>query len=129
MIEVMEELKRIGDLYKQQNYSIALDKLDDLWNSIPEPKFEIRNSFLIIMYGVKVSLILNNLEKAWAWAVLAPEYNKGRQDIGEAEFIVGMVAFERGELEIAVENFKIANKKSGGRAFHGEDPKYKAIII
>lgn len=128
MTDIMEKLKEVGEIFKQQNYTQALESLDSLWSSIPEPKYESQNSFLIILYGAKISPISNDLEKAWDWATLAPKYNKGRQDIGEAEFLVGKIAFERGDLDIAYENLQIANKKSRGFAFEGEDPKYKALI-
>ena len=128
MIDVMEELKSIGELYKNENYSAALASLVNLWSSIPEPKCETANVYLIIEYAVAISLKSENLDSAWHWAVLAPQYNKNRQDLGEAEFLVGKVAFERGEMQVAAENFKIANEKSNGRIFRGENQKYKAVI-
>jgi hypothetical protein len=51
-----------------------------------------------------------------------------RQDMGEVEFLVGKVAFERGELEKAKEQFLIANRKSEGRAFNGKDERYERLI-
>jgi hypothetical protein len=51
-----------------------------------------------------------------------------RHDLGEVEFLIGKVAFARGEMERAREQFCIANVKSEGRAFEGEDVRYKKLI-
>ena len=51
-----------------------------------------------------------------------------RQDMGEVEFLLGKVAFERGEDAKAREHFLVANAKSAGRAFEGKDERYKRLI-
>lgn len=128
MIDVMAELKGIGEQFKSGDFSSALDSLQVLWNAVPEPKEDTPNVYLIIEYAVAISMKKGDLEGAWNWAVLAPEYNKRRQDLGEAEFLVGKVALEKGDVETAKQNFVIANEKSHGRIFRGENPKYKAVI-
>lgn len=128
MIDVIVQLKDVGELYKLGDFRAGLLKLQELWESIPEPKTDIPNSYLVIEYAVKLSMQAGDLDKAWQWAALATKYNQRRQDLGEAEFLVGKIAFERGDLNTAREQFVIANEKSRGRIFRGEDPKYKAII-
>lgn len=44
-----------------------------------------------------------------------------RVDSGEREFLVGKVAFELGDIDIAKEFFFIADKKSQGRCFIDEE--------
>lgn len=51
-----------------------------------------------------------------------------RQDMGEAEFLVGKVAFERGDLQTAKKQFAIANAKSDGRAFEAKDERYRRLL-
>ncbi len=128
MIDVMAVLKDIGELYKLGDFESSLIKLQQVWDSLPEPKSNVANSFLVITYAVKISMHIGDLEQAWTWASLALSYNKGRQDIGEAEFLVGKVAFERGDVATARELFVIADSKSLGRVFHGEDSKYRKLI-
>lgn len=128
MIDVMAELRDIGRLYKQGALQSGLLKLQELWDSIQEPKTNVANSYLVIEYAVKFSMELGNLDKAWEWAKLAPIYNKNRQDIGEAEFLVGKVAYEKGDINEAKNQFHIANEKSQGKIFHGEDLKYKKLL-
>ncbi len=127
-MDVMASLKDVGEQYKAGELSAALCKLQDLWDALPEPKSNILNSFVIIMYAVKISMQVGDLDLAWSWAILAPNYNQGRQDIGEAEFLVGKVAFERRDFDTAKEQFTVANLKSRGTVFHGEDPKYKTLL-
>ena len=128
MVDVMAALKEVGELYKRGEPKSALHELQKIWDAVPEPKSSVKNSFLVIAYAVKISMTSHDLDQAWRWATLAPRYNQGRQDIGEAEFIVGKVAFERGDLATAKEQFIIANSKSRGRVFNGEDAKYRDLI-
>lgn len=51
-----------------------------------------------------------------------------RHDLGEVEFLLGRVAFGRGNLKLAREHFTIANIKSEGRLFEDEDERYKLLI-
>jgi hypothetical protein len=51
-----------------------------------------------------------------------------RHDMGEAELLLGKVAFERGDLQTAKEQFVIANAKSEGRAFEAKDERYQRLI-
>ena len=128
MIDVMPELRNIGELGAKGDYPAALARLNRLWEGIPEPKMEVSNVYMIIEYAVELLIRAGDMDKAWQWALLAPKYNKRRQDLGEAEFLLGRVAFERGDFKVAEANFAIANEKSNGRIFRGENPKYKAII-
>lgn len=124
----MAQLKYVGELYKLGDFRAGLLKLQELWDSMPEPKVDIPNVYLVIEYAVKLSMQVGDIDSAWQWAILAPKYNRRRQDLGEAEFLVGKVAFEKGDMDTARDQFAIANEKSRGRIFYDEDPKYKAVI-
>ena len=127
-MDVMTWLRDIGELYKLDDYRTAMFKLEEFLASIPDPKAEMPNSYLVIEYAARLLLNTGDLERAWHWAVLAPKHNTGRQHLGEAEFLVGRVAFEKGDLDLAATYFGVADKKSRGRIFRGEDPKYKALL-
>jgi hypothetical protein len=83
---------------------------------------------MAVEYAVAFALKLGDLEEAWLWANRAPEFKEKRQDRGEVEFLVGKVAYEAGKMDVALEQFKEANRKSKGRIFSGEDPKYAALL-
>ena len=128
-LDVMSELRPIGTLFRASDFRTASQRLWKLWTEIPTPKTETKNAYLVIEYGVACALKAGDLDDAHEWAILAPDFAKVRQDMGEVEFLVGKVAFERGEYESARANFIVANDKSEGRAFENEDEKYRDLII
>jgi hypothetical protein len=127
-MDIMSELKEVGVLFRTGDFCTGLKQLWDLWAEIPEPKCDTPNAYLVIEYGVAFSLKSGDLDEAQKWAALAPAFAEKRQDRGEVEFLVGKVAFERGEIEMAREKFFVANIKSKGRIFEGQDKKYKELI-
>lgn len=124
----MSELKEIGALFRAGDFRTGLKILWDLWIQIPEPKIETPNAYLVIEYGVAFALKSRDLDDAKKWAALAPAFAEKRQDRGEVEFLVGKVALERGEIDVAKENFAVSSLKSKGRIFEGEGKKYKKFI-
>jgi len=128
-MNVMLELKTVGIAFQAGRFPEALDKISTLWEKIPNPKTEIANSYLVIEYGVAISLKAGDLKTAEKWAALATSFTAKRQDLGEVEFLVGKVAFERGAIEEAKRNFLIAHAKSDGRIFEGVDRKYIGVIL
>jgi hypothetical protein len=127
-MDVMAGLKPIGALYQAGEFRAGLGELQALWATVPDPKPETLNAYLIVEYGVALSLQDNDLEQAQVWADRAPMFAAKRHDLGEVEFLVGRVAFARGDLEKAREQFLIADEKSEGRAFEGKDAQYKQLI-
>jgi hypothetical protein len=127
-MDVMAEVQSIGALSKAGDLAGAVQRVWALWESITDPKVEVPNAYLVIEYGVALSLKLNDLDQARQWADFAPPFAAKRHDVGEVEFLIGRVAFARGEFDIARANFSVANVKSEGRIFHGEDKKYKQLL-
>lgn len=127
-IDIMGELEEVRELFKAEEFRAALKALDNVWEKIPDPKSDTVNAYMIIEYGVVLSFKLGDLDEAQKWASQAPPFAEKRHDMGEVEFLVGKVAFEKGELVSAKENFLSAHKKSRGRIFEGADPKYKALL-
>jgi len=122
-MDVMAELRPIGAMYSNGNYRAGLAELASLWLKVPEPKPETVNAYLIVEYGVALALKERDFELAQEWADRAPMFAAKRHDMGEVEFLVGKVAFERGDLRTAREQFTIANAKSEGRAFEAKDER------
>lgn len=127
-MDVMAELRPIGAMYSAGDFSIGLNDLRSLWSSIPDPKPETLNAYLIVEYGVALALKAGDLEQAQEWADRAPMFSAKRHDMGEVEFLIGKVAFERGDMEKAKAQFAIANAKSEGRAFEAKDERYLRLI-
>src|SRR5262249_49877686 len=128
MIDVMQELRPIGDKYKSGDLRSGLLLLHDLWSRLPEPKAAVLNAYLIVEYGVAFALKLHDLNEAWLWVGQAPDFKEKRHDMGKVEFLIGKVAYEAGKLDMATEQFREAHRKSEGRIFSGKDPKYSALL-
>jgi len=128
-MDVMVELRPIGAMFSAGNFRAGLKELESLWSKVPDPKSETLNAYLIVEYGVALALKEADLEEAQAWADRAPMFAAKRHDMGEVEFLLGKVAFERGDFGKAKEQFIIANAKSEGRAFEAEDERYRRLIV
>ena len=127
-MDVMSELREIAPLLKAGDFELGLSRLKDVWLNIPYPKIHTLNAYLVVEYGVAFALKAGLLNEAQDWAALAPEFTANRHESGEVEFLMGKVAFERGELEAAKEHFLVSNEKSGGRMFEGEAKKYADLL-
>ncbi len=127
-MDVMSELQKIGPLYTAGECDAGLRAIRQLWQDIPEPKTEISNAYLVLEYGVGFSLKKGDVDEARRWAELAPPFAEARHDMGEVEFLMGRVAFEGGDFDLARKHFAVANIKSEGRVFEGKDAKYKRLI-
>lgn len=127
-MDIVARLKPIGDLYSAGDFTAGLRELEILWAAIPEPQPGTPNAYLVVEYGAALSLKAGELDLARQWADRAPRFAAIRHDLGEVEFLIGKVAFARGEMEEAKRNFLIADAKSEGRAFEGEDSRYLRLI-
>jgi hypothetical protein len=127
-MDVMPALSKIGPLYTAGDFGAGLEELRRLWASIPEPKADTLNAYMVIEYGVAFSLKKGDLDEAQDWADLAPPFAEKRHDMGEVEFLVGKVAFERGDYALAKDKFLIANAKSESRLFKSAEKKYRDLI-
>lgn len=126
-LDVMVKIRELADLYRRGDYLKCLEEITSYWNALPEPVERIPNSYLLIEYAARVSLVVKDLDSAWSWALRSLKFNEIRNVMGEGEFLIGKVAFERKDLDSARKYFRIACEKSNGRAFEGEDPVFKRL--
>lgn len=127
-MDIMTEIRIISKMFFSDDAQCGLRRLQELWDRIPDPKTETTNAYLVLEYGVAFSIKCGDLDKAKWWASFATEFASKRKDLGEAEFLIGKVAFARGELDSAKEWFGIANQKSEGKIFAGEDKMYMQLL-
>jgi len=128
MLDVMEKLKEIGKKFQAGDLHGGLALLRELWEQIPAPQVATQNAYLVLEYGVAFALKLQDYDEARLWANRALDFKAKRQDSGEVEFLVGKVAYESGQLDVAKAQFQMAKSKSKGRIFQGEDSKYVALL-
>jgi hypothetical protein len=128
MIDVMSELKGPGEMFQRGDFRGGLELIHRLWARMPSPKTISPNAYMVVEYGVALALKAGDHREAQIWAALAPQFSVVREDTGEIEFLVGKVAFECGDLVQAKDQFNVAHRKSRGRAFKAEDPKYLSLL-
>lgn len=127
--------KKIEDLriksvneFRDENYMISYQLLNEAWELLPENKIEEKESFIIVSYILEIGIRLQNREILEKWCDEIKIASPTRPDCGEREMWVGKVQFELGKYDLAKENFLVANKKSGGRCFKSKDLVYKQFF-
>lgn len=127
-MNVMQNLLSVDQMYVREEFTQGISRINEIWNLIPEPKTEVPDAYMVIEFGVTFALRIGDLEEASKWASYAPSFIEKRHDSAEVELLVGKVAYERGDMELARQQLSIAYQKSEGRIFEGQHPKYLSIV-
>ncbi|MCM3170966.1 hypothetical protein [Paenibacillus sp. MER 99-2] len=106
----------------KQKESIVL--LEEAWELIPEPKGIYSESYHLVEDIIDTLFLLQDFNKAYEWSKKIFITGFMRFDTGTKEFISAKAAFELGKFDLARDFFNFAFKKSEGRCFEDEDPKY-----
>jgi len=107
---------------KNQEGIIAIEL--QKWELLPLVKEKWDESYHIAKSLIDEYIILNNKIEAYKWCDIIQKCDLERADSGERELIKGKTFFEFEDYNEALQYFDIAFKKSKGREFQGEDPKY-----
>lgn len=110
--------------FKNDEASLAIDKMNEAWNAIPYPRVNYDESYHLVKKIINICIMTKQPENAYKWVNICFIADLERIDTGEREFLAGKVAFECNDLINAKELFFIANQKSGGRCFGPKDGKY-----
>lgn len=68
MSDIFDLLRPIDDLCEKKRPTKALEGLERLWEKFPKPQTRAKNSYLVVSYGVMLSLEIKDLEGAKKWA-------------------------------------------------------------
>lgn len=118
-------VNKSNEQFENGKHNDSIITLEEAWDLLPEPKgVYSEESFHLVKDIIDTCFIIKDYKKAKEWSDKIYLTGLARKDTGKKEFISGKVAFELGEVEVAKEFFYIANKKSEGRCFEGEDTKY-----
>lgn len=127
--------KRVDDIvaegsnvYGNGDLLQSVDLLKKAWQELPNSKYVYDDSYHIARFISKISMELNDFTQSKEWAFIVEKCDPERGDIGEKEFLIGQVAYESGEELEALRYLKIANDKSDGLCFQGEDEKYRKLL-
>ena len=127
-----EYINYIGDVEFERdkgNVDFAIKRLNELWEAIPEPKYEYRESFLVAWSMIETAISIKNTELMKEWIIHIFNADPDRYDSGERELYAGQVEYECENFEKSYEYFDIAKKKSSGRCFRRCDKKYKEFYL
>ena len=115
---------KIGNL----SFEEQIKHFSDFYNSLPNPKIEVNNSYLFVNAIGDLALEIRNFDLAEKWGTIGMQYKGVHGLLGEQEFFLGKVYFAKGELEKAKENFTKVKENSGWRLFNGENPEYRKLV-
>ncbi len=124
MEDLMQVFDDVNEAFEKEDFRKCLKLLENAWESIPNNKSDIPESFIVANTGVDISLQIKDLSSADNWFKKLEECIDKRQDVGDIDFVKGLIALEKDLIDEASEHFKIANTKSEGRCFLGENSKY-----
>jgi len=127
-IKFEEIIEKASEEYQNKNYAKAIGLLTGAWNMLPNGKYEYDESFTVVWYVLQTALEKGDIEAMNQWVDKVFIADPGRGDTGEREMWAGRVAYKSDEKEKALNYFKIAHKKSKGRAYGSKDKVYKAFL-
>lgn len=126
--KIEELISESSSIYNSGDLLKSIQLLSEAWEELPQNKFDFDDSYHISRYIINLSLEMKDFDTAKKWILLYEKSDLERPDIGEREFLKGKVAYESGDILNALELFKIADKKSEGRCFEGENLKYHNFL-
>jgi hypothetical protein len=112
------------EYFQKGNTNESFNNYYKAFDLILEPKNQYGESFNITKYLLDDYITIKDKDKAYEKIKDLEKYYSLRYDAGELELIKGKTFFEFEDYNKALQYFDIAFKKSKGREFQGEDPKY-----
>lgn len=110
------------------NNNDAINILISFFEKLPEPKTEIKNSYLFVREICELALEEKDLNLAEKWGLIGLQYEGIHGLLGEQNFFLGEVMFAKGDMEKAKEYFTKVYENSKSRLFKGKNPEYLKLI-
>lgn len=96
----------------------------DAFDAIPEPRNNWGETYEVARNLMAANFRSGKIAESEKWLAVFMVADPDRPNVGEREMWAGKIAFEKNDMVEAKKYFTIANTKSEGRAFKGEDQKY-----
>ncbi|XTZ38662.1 hypothetical protein ACQYRI_00960 [Salmonella enterica] len=121
IVDIISNGNKLDD---EKKFAEALNKYDEAYALLPEPKFEweMISAWLAGCY-FNVYFSLQNFTKAKDWAIIELKYRSSDIDI-TPYMNIGMASYELGDLDDAFNNFDTAYKYGQERPFKEYPKKY-----
>lgn len=116
------------NVFSLENPEESTMLLHEAWALLPDEKHLWSESFLLSKYIVHVYFRTGDFVKAKEWSTIFLSCDNAHRNYGESEMMAGKIAHQEGDVVSAKNYFSIANQKSLGRCFSGDDKKYKKLL-
>ena len=93
-----------------------IKRLASFYENLPEPRTEVKNSYLFVDSIGEFALEINDLDLAEKWGKIGMQYKGIHGLLGEQEFFLGQVYFVK------------VHKNSGWRLFRNKNPEYRKLV-
>ncbi len=124
-----QKYEKCLSLYANNYYLEGLQILFELWDMIPDNKYEYSESFLVSWRIIEGAVATNDSELANNWKIHIANAAPHRLDTGHRDLLLGKIAYLNKSFSEALSFFNIANKKSHGRCFGAKDSIYKEFLL
>lgn len=123
---ISQEIERLTNeafgVFDLESPQPGIDLLIEAYNTLPVPRNEYSESYNLLKYiavGYYRAGLYDESEK-WLSEFYASDSNI--RGYGESEYLAAKIALKRGDKDLAIKHFTVANQKSEGRVF-GSDPE------
>ena len=120
--------KTIEVLGKDQEVLVMFESVLEQWDNLPEPKLLQDESYTIVKAFIKLCIEHELYQLGNSTISLLFISGINLSDQGERAFIAGELAYAQGLLEIAKQNFYVANLKSKGTCFSDGNQQYSELL-
>lgn len=124
-MDTIELFKKIDSFLKEGQKKQLIVFLESEWDNLSVPKEVHENSFHIASFLIDNSIKEMLYDNAEKWGEIIQTCDLERHDSGQREFLYAKTKYHLGKFDEAMEWMKIANKKSKGRCFKGQNKEYE----
>ncbi len=119
--QIRELMDEAYDAYSEDSIEDSITVLQKAWDLIPDKKEAYEEGYLVAHEFVETYFSVGDYSETEKWMEIYLKSDHINRNFGIAEFYAGKTAFELGKLEEAKDYFSIADKKSEGRVWKGDD--------
>lgn len=121
--QILDLIDEAYNTYSKESPENSINILHEAWNLIPDNKEEFEEGYLVVHELIETYFSIGDYLATEKWIEMYLKSDNINRNFGTAEFYAGKTAFELGKLEEAKSYFQIAEKKSKGRIWKGENFK------
>lgn len=119
--QILDLIDEAYNAYSKEIPENSINILQEAWNLLPDNQEDYEEGYLVIHEFVETYFSVGDYLETEKWIEIYLKSDNLNRNFGIAEFYAGKTAFELGKFEDAKNYFQIAEKKSEGRVWKGND--------